>query len=97
MAQAIKPLGEVWMELTDHRKFAKLVLLAGLSQRGLAQMLGFESHTYINRLAKGEVKTVTPETAAKICVALDLAMTDLFVPKTTNIPVRKRQEERLAA
>ena len=68
------------------KRFAKLLLIQGISHRALAEQLGWASHSYVGRLVRGEVATVTPETAAKIASVLGVGIDDLFLVKTSSSP-----------
>lgn len=77
-------IGEVWMELTERKRLAKLLVIQDISQRRLAEDIGWKSHTYVARLLKGEAKTLTPEAAIKIAIRLGVGVDDLFVAKTSS-------------
>jgi transcriptional regulator with XRE-family HTH domain len=68
------------MILKDGKTLARLMVIEGLSQRRLAQRVGWRSHSYVGRLVAGKAKTVTPESAARIAAALGVAVDDLFGP-----------------
>ncbi|MES2973284.1 MAG: helix-turn-helix transcriptional regulator [Pseudomonadota bacterium] len=53
-----------------------LRLAAGFSQEGFADVVGIH-RTYIGAIERGE-KTATIETAAKLAMALQLSLSDLF-------------------
>ena len=82
MTSQIAPL-EVWMQFhkEGRKRFAKLMLIQGISQRQMADALGWRSHSYVGRLARGEVPTVTPEVAARIALVLGVGIDDLFLVK----------------
>ena len=77
------------MHLIDRRKLAKLMVVQGISQRELAQAAGWRSHSYLGRLLRGEVTTLDPDPALRICDALDVAVSDLFA-------ARQRRTQRAA-
>jgi transcriptional regulator with XRE-family HTH domain len=71
------------MILKDRRALARLMALAGLSQRGLAKRAGWRSHSYVGRLVAGRARAVTPAAAERIATALGVAVGDLFDPGNT--------------
>lgn len=79
-------LGEVWMQVRDHRKLARLVLIQGVTQRQLAEALGHKSHTYIGRVLMGEKKTMTTEAAIRLCHFLQVPVDDFFMTKSSKNP-----------
>lgn len=72
------------MELIEPKKLAKLMVIQGISQRQLAEDIGWRSHTFIARLLKGEAKSLSPEPAIKIALRLQVGIDDLFLAKTSN-------------
>lgn len=77
-------ISEVWMELIDPKKLAKLLVIQGISQRQLARDIGWRSHTFVARLVRGEVKSLSPESAAKIAHRLGVGVDDLFLVKSSS-------------
>lgn len=85
-----KPLGELYMIVRDHTKFASVVLVQGISQRDLAEAAGWDSHSYLGRLLRGEVKTLSDEAALRIAHKLGMPVDMLFetvVSEKTGQPV----------
>ncbi|WP_135452560.1 helix-turn-helix transcriptional regulator [Mycobacterium sp. DL99] len=74
-----KPLGELYMEVRDHKKFASVVLVQGTPQRELAEAAGWSSHTYLGRLLRGEAKTLSDEAALRIAHKLGMPVDMLFL------------------
>lgn len=66
------------------KRLLKLMLIQGVSQRDLATALGWESHTYLGRVLRGKVKTVTPEVAARLAHFFEVGMDDLFVAESSS-------------
>lgn len=73
------PLGELYMEVRDHTKFASVVLVQDISQRELAEAAGWNSHTYLGRLLRGEAKTLSDEAALRIAHKLGMPVDMLFL------------------
>lgn len=87
-------LPEIWMELTDPKRLAKLMVIQGVSGRTLAENAGWKSHTYLQRLLKGEAKNVEPEHAVRIAYYLGVGTDDLFVARTSSDARDARQWDR---
>lgn len=78
------PPPEVYMRLIDRKKLAKLMLIQDISQRQLAHVIGWRSHSYMGRLLRGEVSTLEPEAAVRIAHHLGVGTDDLFVTRTSR-------------
>lgn len=72
------------MQVIDAKKIRKLMLIQGVSQRELAEAAGWASHSYVTRLLSGEIKTVTPERAARIARFFEVGIDDLFVGRLSS-------------
>lgn len=80
------------MRVQDPKKIRKLLLIQDATQRELAEAAGWQSHSYVARLLTGEIKTVTPERAARIARFFGVGIDDLFVPRLstdTGRPVKR--------
>lgn len=77
-------LPEVYMVLKDRKQLAKLMVIQEVSARTLAKAAGWRSHTYMNRLLAGEVRTLKPEAATRIALRLGVGVDDLFVARISN-------------
>lgn len=76
------------------RKLAKLMVINGVTQRELAQAIGWKAHSYLGRLIRGEVKTVDPDAAVRIAHYFGVTVDDLFISKAssdTQRPVASRR------
>jgi DNA-binding Xre family transcriptional regulator len=69
-----KPTEELMMAIS-YKKLWKLLIDRDLKKKDLVQKAGLSSYT-LNKLNKGE--TVTSETLAKICVALNCSFDDIM-------------------
>lgn len=76
------------MRVLDPKKIVKLMVIKGISQRQLATILGWESHSYLGRILRGKIKSVQPDVAARIAEYLEVGMDDLFVPRVTSDTAR---------
>lgn len=84
------------MQVIDPKKIKKLMLIQEVSARTLAEKVGYQSHSYINRILSGEIKTVTPERAARIAHFFEVGIDDLFVPRM-SISTRRSDKQRKAS
>lgn len=80
----IRPIGDIWMELKDRTLLAELMEQHKLSARALARRAGWKSHSYMNRLLAGEVKTLSTEPAARIAHELKVPFNLLFVTRVDD-------------
>lgn len=78
------PISEVWMELHDRKRLAKLMVIQGISQRRLSADIGWKSHTFMQRLLKGQAQNLSPDSACKIAARLGVGVDDLFLVKTSS-------------
>lgn len=77
-------LGEVWMQVRDHRKLARLALIQDASHRQIAEAVGWKSHSYVGRIMRGQVRTVDPEAAVRMCHFFGVAVDDFFVTRCSG-------------
>lgn len=79
-------IGGLWMELRDRKKLQRLMIVQEVSNRRLAKVAGWKSHSYMNRLVSGQVKTLEPEPALRIAKFLGVGVEDLFLTKVEDNP-----------
>ena len=84
------------MRVLDPKKIVKLMVIKGISQRQLALALGWESHSYLGRILRGQIKSVQPDIAARIAEYLEVGMDDLFVPRVTSDTAQTARRKRAA-
>lgn len=82
---------EVWMILRDLKQLKKLMVIQGepdrpISGRELARVAGYRSHTYMQRILRGEAKTLDPEPALRIAQFFGVGVDDLFLVGTSTNP-----------
>ena len=75
---------EIYMKVKDPKQIQKLMVIQNVSARTLATKVGYRSHAYITRILRGEIKTVTPEKAARIARFFGVGVDDLFVPRLSS-------------
>ena len=81
------------MRVIDPKRIRKLMAIQEVSARTLADEIGYSSHSYVNRILRGEITTVTPERAARIARYFGVGIDDLFVARlsTDTGPTSKRK------
>lgn len=84
------------MRVLDPKKIVKLMVIKGISQRQLAAVLGWDSHSYLGRILRGKIKSVRPDVAARIAEYLEVGMDDLFVPRVTSDTAQTAKRRRAA-
>lgn len=85
-------IGGLYMELIDRKKLAKLMILNDVSQRQLAGIAGWKSHTYMQRLLRGEVKTLNTDPALRIAHFFKVPVDDLFLTRVDINPEPNGQQ-----
>lgn len=79
------------MLLKDRKQLAKLMVIQGVSARQLAKVAGWKSHTYMQRLLKGDAKTLGTDPALRIAHYLGVGVDDLFLVRVSNDVVHQSQ------
>ncbi|HET6916078.1 MAG TPA: helix-turn-helix transcriptional regulator [Acidimicrobiales bacterium] len=82
-------LGEVWMQVRDHKKLARLAVIQELTHRDIAAACGWKAHSYVGRILRGDVKTVDPEAAVRIAHLFGVAVDDIFLTRSSKNPARR--------
>lgn len=77
-------LGEVWMQVRDPKKLARLMVIQDVSQRELCRCAGWKSHSYLGRILRGEAQTLDTEPALRIAHRLGVAVDDLFLTRVAG-------------
>lgn len=72
------------MRVRDPKQLKKLMLIQEVNSRELAQAIGYASHSYVTRILRGEIKTMTPERAARVARFFGVGVDDLFVPRLST-------------
>jgi transcriptional regulator with XRE-family HTH domain len=72
------------MRVRDPKQLKKLMLIQEVTSRELAEAIGYASHSYVTRILRGEIKTVTPDRAARIARYLGVGVDDLFEPRLST-------------
>lgn len=77
-------LAEIYMQVKDPKQLKKLMLIQEVSTRDLATAVGWASHSYVTRILRGEIKTVTTDKAARIARFFGVGVDDLFVTRLST-------------
>lgn len=82
------------MQLTDPSKLAKLMAIEGVSARELAAIAGWKSHTYLQRLLRGEVRTLRTDPAIRIAARFGVPTESLFLRMSSTDSGRSVKQQR---
>jgi transcriptional regulator with XRE-family HTH domain len=74
---------EVWMKLHNRKLLLKLMAIQEVSARQLARQAGWSSHSFMNRLLRGDVDTLSVEPAVRIARYLGVGTDDLFATRVS--------------
>lgn len=80
------------MILKDRKQLAKLMVIQDVSARRLALAAGWKSHTYMQRLLKGDVKTLGTDPALRIAHFLGVGVDDLFLVRVSSESANSSQK-----
>lgn len=72
------------MILKDRKQLAKLMVIQGVSARQMAKVAGWKSHSYMNRLLAGQVRTLGTDPALRIAHHLGVGVDDLFLVRVSD-------------
>lgn len=72
------------MVLKDRKQLAKLMVIQNVSGRQLALAAGWKSHTYLQRLLRGQVNTLDTDPALRIANKLGVGVDDLFLVRVSS-------------
>ena len=72
------------MQVIDHKRIAKLMAIQEVSGREMSRIVGWKSHTYLQRILRGEIRSVDPDIAVKIAATLGVGVDDLFLPRVST-------------
>lgn len=84
------------MRVKDNQQIQKLMVIQNASSRQVAKACGWQSHSYVTRILRGEITTVTPERAARMARFFGVGVDDLFVPRLSSDPARSAKKQRVA-
>lgn len=77
---------ELYMIVKDAELIRRLMAShrpAPITARQMARDVGWKSHSYVNRILAGDVRTVTPDAACKIAYLLGVPVDLVFDPRAS--------------
>ena len=75
---------EFWMELKDRDLLIELMEEQKVSARELSKFAGWKSHTYLQRLLRGQVNSLKTDPAIRIAYRLGTPVHRLFVTRSSS-------------
>jgi len=75
---------EIWMQIIDRKRLQKLMVIQDVSQRELAEAIGWRSHSYLGRILRGQVSTLDVEPAVRMAHFFGVGVDDLFLAKSSS-------------
>jgi transcriptional regulator with XRE-family HTH domain len=78
------PTMELFMFVKDADLLRRLLESKGLTARQVTRDMGWKSHSYLNRILTGQVRTVTPDAAVKLAYLLQVPVDLIFVPRVSG-------------
>lgn len=82
---------ELYMQVKDADLLKRLMATKGLTAREVSRAMGWRSHSYMNRVLAGDVRTVKPDAAVKLAYLLQIPVDLIFMPRVSG---DSRQTER---
>lgn len=86
---------ELYMLVKDADLLRRLLESKNLSARQVSRSMGWTSHSYLNRILAGKVRSVSPDAAVKIAYLLQVPLDLIFVPRVSG--ETRRSERRIPA
>lgn len=74
------------------KRLAKLMVIQDVSQRQLAEAIGWGSHSYLGRLMRGQVNTLSTDAAVRIAHHFGVGVDDLFLARSSSDSRRSAKE-----
>ena len=84
-------LPECWMEVRDLEFFQEKIDDSPLNRRQISALVGWRSHSYLNKLYAGKAKTLKPEPAVRMAKVLGERVDRLFVTKVSDGAAQNEQ------
>ncbi|WP_370291529.1 helix-turn-helix domain-containing protein [Nocardioides sp.] len=78
------PITELYMLVKDADLIRRLMESKGLTARRISRDMGWSSHSYLNRVLNGQVRSVTPDAAVKLAYLLQVPVDLIFVPRVSG-------------
>lgn len=80
------------MQVKDLDLLLALITGKKVSRRKLSEYAGWRSHTYLQRILRGEITTLTTDRAYKIAHYLGVPVEVLFLPRVSSDAAQFEQE-----
>lgn len=80
----INSVTELYMRVNDADLLRRVIKAKRLTARQLSRAMGWKSHSYMNRILNGEVRTVTPDVAVKLAYLLEVPVDLVFAPRVSG-------------
>lgn len=93
MSVGILEIGDLWMEVRDLEMLKSLQIVRKLSNRDMAKIAGYKVHSYMNRIMRGEAKTMDPEPALRLAKYFGVGVEYLFTTEVSTKPVQNKQKK----
>ena len=84
-------LPELWMEVKDLQFFQDKIDDSPLNRRQISALVGWRSHSYLNKLYAGKAKTLKPEPAVRMAKVLGERVDRLFVTKVSDVAAQNEE------
>ena len=97
MPTKIGRIGDLYMEIKDRDLLVELMEERGVSQRQLAKIAGWKSHTYLQRLIREEVKTLSTDPALRIAYFFGIPVHRLFFTRADTISEHEEPKSKTRA
>lgn len=88
-------LPEMWMELKDLELLQELMEEHRISARELSRFAGWRSHTYLQRILRGEVNTLKTDPAIRIAYRLQVPVHRLFRTRVSGESAQPGRADRM--
>lgn len=87
-------IGDLWMEVRDLEMLKSLQIVRKVSNRDMAKIAGYNAHSYMNRIMKGDAKTMDPEPALRLAKFFGVGVEYLFSTEVSTKPAQNKQNKR---
>ena len=80
----INSVTELYMIVKDADLLRRLIETKGFTARQLSRAMGWSSHSYLNRILAGQVRSVSPDSAVKLAYLLQIPVDLVFVARVSG-------------
>lgn len=82
------------MEVRDIELLQSLKRSRNASNRDLAKVVGYKSHSYMNRIMSGAAKSMEPEPALRLAKFFQIGVDFLFTTEVSTEPTRNERKSK---